>query len=811
MDSVESQYQKNIFKRINELPKKYKTQICIDWTNGLSYLKNLILTQNCRNYSNEVPIEYLDCLIPLIQQDKLIFSIMNMTQNSELQKIEKVVENCAATNITIITKESHLSLLVLPKCVKTLSLVFGNISKSVGMQQKQTNLVTLPDVLNVEEFTATGMSLQFSERFNTIKKVNLFNTKLIKKKREVHEKTEQPEINDTKQIYENDQLFPFKNVEELHLNRFDDYIFEQLKHLKMVSLHNMNNVELFINKECANNILCTDCINCVLSIDCEICDKFEFKDCPNFTFNFLNTNNKNLNIKIANSSGAKISSENDCIESLLLYNNTKFDIAKNTKIEKLVISNSTLQNTTNVKATEVVFETISKFVHLDFTNTKRVLLFNTENLIFPNTFENCEIFKIEFCRNCEFVFENSKMKFLKIVSSQEVDFKGNFNLLEKIESLDSTYTFPQNFEYSKHPICPIENNEIETFEFYTSDKYEMLKEKCLSDKIPNPQQNRKIINLNGFKAQKGLYVNLSEKKQSKQRRNVFGAVIDEHQQSLNKNPSLPSSVTNKEISITSRNVIINNCICDTLIIEQKMDFIPNLKLNNFIGKCPDFSIYTFGRIEMEKCHFVSCVKFGVKDPTINVVELYIRQCKNFRIGLMSKTKIVDIVESEGFMTFSASIGLYNRVTFVRSQIVILDNAGVVGSIKELCLDSTECPTLFEQKCVNYYVMKNVDNVDHELSIGAKSSLFENCTNFVVVLINDTAKVVLKKCKNCFVLSKQRENVEQTECENIDVFNDYETLKQRLNQKRVANNPQQHDILAFRQGYNQNPNYALGFN
>ncbi|ELP89727.1 hypothetical protein EIN_391980 [Entamoeba invadens IP1] len=430
-----------LLNKINELPLKYATQIDIDWTYTILSMENITLTQNCRNYSNNISIEYADYFTPFISHNSLTFQTYNLTRISDLHKVEKIIEKSVATKVTFVGDVCDLSLLQIPKFVKSISLnkefvpnflkpispYNGIIPILIGGEQKKTNFVILPDVLNIEEFDSRFVDFQCSEEFNTVKKVEITNAKIVKKK--------QIELLDNcnkKRIWENKQLFPFANVEELKLVNFSDVCYEQFKKLQQLSLFNVKNVELCINKDCAKNVTCTNCSNCILNIDCESCETFEFDMCPDFSFNFLNTKNKNLSVKITNSLNSKISSDTDFMKFLSVYDSSNFEIAKNTKIKKLAISNSTLKKKVGVEAEEVVFEALSECVDINFTCTKSVLLFNIENFIFSNTFDKCEIIKIEYCRDFDFIFGDSKIQKLAIISSKAIDFKGNFNSLQKV-------------------------------------------------------------------------------------------------------------------------------------------------------------------------------------------------------------------------------------------------------------------------------------------------------------------------------------------------------------------------------------------
>ncbi|ELP83591.1 hypothetical protein EIN_078260 [Entamoeba invadens IP1] len=805
------------FNKINELPLKYATQIDIDWTNSVSSMDKITLTQNCRNYSNNISIEYADYLTPFIRDNSLTFQTKNLTQISDLHKVEKIIGKSVATKVTFMGGVCDLSLLQIPKYVKSISLKNGFVPNSFGVEHKQTNFVILPDVLNSEEFVSEGVNFQFSEGFNTVKKVEMTTAKIVKKKRiELLEKCNK------KRIWENKQQFPFANVEELKLVNFSDVCYEQFKTLQKLSLLSVRNVELFINKECAKNITCTDCSNCILNIDCESCETFEFNMCPNFTFNFLNTKNTNLTVKIINSLNSKISSETDFIKSLSVYDTSKFEISKNTKIGKLVISNSTLKKKVGVEAEEVVFGALLEYVDIDFTHTKSVLLFNIENFIFSNTFDKCEIVKIEYCRDCDFIFGDSKIEQLGIFSSKAIDFKGNFNFLQKVENLDSTFTFPSDFNLSKHIICLSKLNESETCEFSTLEKYEEVKQKCLTkDDTPvfktsplgfpkttvPPNQN----NFNLFQTGFGNYRNSFGFTGQPERRNIFDEVVDAQQRNCSVNPTLPPNVTTESVTINSHNFIIKNCVCTALSIEQHVDFIPNLKIENFIGEFPNFSTSAFGRIEMKNCNFVASFEFQIKNLTLNVVKLKIHQCTNFSIGLMSKTKEVDIVESNGYIIFSYGLGNFNRLNFERSQIQTFNNSGLYENVNDLCFDSTEFPSLFEKRCVNNLVMKNIDNIPYQIAIMSKSATFENCKNLVITVGNETEHVVLKMCKRCFVMWIKPEIVTQIKCDDVEIFDGMTALTQRLNQVRAANVPQQNQFGAPT-GFAQNAfRGGFGFN
>ncbi|ELP90231.1 hypothetical protein EIN_107300 [Entamoeba invadens IP1] len=796
------------FNRINELPMKYSTQIDINWTNGGSFIGNVVSTQNCRNYSNNIDIENFNYYVPYIQNNALIFQTKNLIQNSDLQKIEKIVEKCEATKTHFVGKVYDLSLLHLPKCVKSLLLKNEYITNSFERLEKQDDCVILPEVFEVEEFVSENVTIQFSNCFDTVKKVEMTNTQIIKKKQ-----TETPENCDKLQVWERELQFPFVNVEELKLVNLNGISYEHLEPLKQVSLYNVRNSEFSINKECAKNIACKGCSNCTLNIDCELCETFEFNSCLNFTFNFLNTKNNKLSAKFANSSYSKISSETDFIKSLSIYNCKDFEIAKNTKIEKLV-------KLVGVIVQDVVFEALLNYVDIDFTHTRSVLLFNIENFIFPNTFKNCEIVTIEYCNNCQFNFNNSNMKHLKIISSKAINFKGNFNSLEEVEYLDSTYTFPTDFDISKHPICPLKCTESETRELCSSEEYEKLKQICLTKDSRTPSQTSSLVfpqttvypnqtNFNIVQQNLEKNGNLNGFVLRSVRRNIFGEVVTEQKNGICVNPSLPQNATTENVKVNSRNFFIKNCICTTLLIEQHIDFLPNIKLENFIGKFPDFSSNAFGRVEMKNCNFVTVFVFGIVNSALNVVELKMRNCTNFDIELMSKTKEVDIVESNGSINFLTREGKYNRIHFERSQIQMINSSGMFHNVGDLCFDATELPMLFEKMCLNNLVMKNIDNVPDQINITSKSATFEKCKNLSLMIGNETEQVVLKMCKRCFVMSKKPENITQIESSDVEIFDGIDALTQRLNQVSNADNPQQ-NLFGAPFGYSRNTLTGFGF-
>ncbi|ELP86203.1 hypothetical protein EIN_515830, partial [Entamoeba invadens IP1] len=783
---------------INELPLKYSTQIDIDWTYTILSMENITLTQNCRNYSNNVSIEYADYFTPFISNNSLTFQTKNLTQISDLHKVEKIIEKSAATKVTFVGDVCDLSLLQIPKFVKSISLnkefvpnffkpispYNVNIPILIGGEQKKTNFVILPDVLNIEEFDSRFVDFQFSEEFNTVKKIEITNAKIVKKKRiELLDKCNK------KRIWENKQQFPFASVEELKLIDFSDVCYEQFKTLQKLSLFYVRNVELCINKECAKNITCTNCSNCILNIDCESCETFEFDMCPDFTFNFLNTKNKNLSVKITNSLNSKISSETDFMKFLSVYDSSNFKIAKNTKIKKLAISNSTLKKKVGVEAEEVVFEALSECVDIDFTHTKSVLLFNIENFIFSNTFDKCEIIEIEYSCDCDFIFGDSKIQKLAIISSKAIDFKGNFNSLQKVEYFDSTFTFPSNFNLPKHTICLSKSNESETCEFSTLEKYEELKQKCLTKEYTPflrtysfgyPKTIVTSYQNNLFQTVFESFKNAFYSSICPERQNIFNEVVDAHHINFYVNPTLPPNVTTESATINSHNFIIKNCVCTALSIEQHVNFIPNLKIENFIGEFPNFSTSAFGRVEMKKCNFVAPFEFMKNNLTLNVVELKIHQCTHFTIGLTSKTKEVDIVESIGCINYTYGLGNYNRIHFERSQIVTFNKSNLYENVNDLCFDSTEFPKMFEQKCVNNLVMKNIVDIHYIIIIMSKTATFENCKNLVIIVYNETEHVVLKMCKRCFVMTKKPKIITQ-KCDDVEIFDDTTALTQRVNQ------------------------------
>ncbi|ELP91710.1 hypothetical protein EIN_519070 [Entamoeba invadens IP1] len=719
VDSMYTNYNTDtapLYENVNSAAKKYKSQIIIDWTDTTEPEK-LRLTPNCQNYTQKITPKTFQFVRPFYKE-KIIVQIDGYDDEEYFTTVVDIFKMCYSTLVELKTFDD-LSKLAIPEFVNDLS---------VSLFTDERHTVWLPINMNIENLSLTEIDLIFEDVMPTVKKVKVTNSTFVLRKVAKDDTTN--DITKKWKMYNN---FPFPNVEEIELHNCSNINFKTPEHLTTLNVcDNSENIEIFIGQNC-EHLNINNVTKSSFYIDCNIFNTFSFKQCNNTNFEFFNAKPKSLNLEFFECLTPIIAVEKNTIKKLLLKNCSNVKMTKNVGIGDVIIENTNFNNLTQFNAKSVYLFDTSEFLPIDFTYTKHLKLFSVCRFSFSTTFDNCEILEVAFCENLNFVFKKEQLKNIKIESSQNLVFTGDFQSVKSCVYVGKcSVEFPQNTELP-----------IETIETY--------KEKDINEGMTLSKFND--FKMEYIKAQRYLTRQFNEQEES---------IISQYDTTkINK---LKSILTQDVTLLVTKSVCyVQNCVCQSLKISTEISYLSVLSISNFIGKMIDLSGVLIGNLQVDNCDDVDKSNKTINyEKPILAVHVTINKYNGIRWIFSSRTKHLEITNSSGDVKFMKANSLYENVVFRNCKFnkSLFYNKDV-DLIQNLTIENTHLDNLFRDKCVGALMEINNDNIDlyDFMNLVAKTANFEHCKNFKINLLKFNTQVVINSCIKFKVYIKNSNNID----------------------------------------------------
>ncbi|ELP88631.1 hypothetical protein EIN_435670, partial [Entamoeba invadens IP1] len=534
-----------MFEKINEAVKTLSCDIYIDWSDEKGFDQYVSLTPNCKNYASTIFLDVLDTFHPICNSGLLTINTTGFRKMKETTKLESVIRNCYPTKIEFVGNGIDMSQMKLDDTIEVLKIKYIEPQNETEMGNN-TNEFTLPKILNVNKVVCVDTQITFFDIYPSVKKVSLENFTC-----EV--KTTGKSV---KKVWESIHDFPFVCVEEMLIkNSRKEFDFMMLKQLKKLNIVYTNNCDIFVNKSCAKDINLTQLNNCTVTIDAEEHNDFSFNMFTNTNFVFLN--DKDLKLHFSNCQNMSVTTQN-VINSLTLDSCAKTAVCS--KVINLNVSKSELTSSHQICAENITLCTIKDFIPISFIETKKVYLFNMNNFVFKNTFENCTTLKVDYCDNCEFWFEANKLEILSLNSSKNIQFVGNFDSIQGcVVSNNSTFKFPSKLNSICHKVQSSNEDNVCVTEMMTYEEYNTAKDKLVSSYSKMANNNMRDLD------------------------------------------TKTETVETKDVVIDHLNFVLRNCVCSptkSICLIQKIDILNFFTIENYCGSLPNLCGVVCGTFEL---------------------------------------------------------------------------------------------------------------------------------------------------------------------------------------------------------------------
>ncbi|ELP90232.1 hypothetical protein EIN_107310 [Entamoeba invadens IP1] len=713
-----------LYRNINSAAKKYDSQINIDWTDTTEPEK-VRLTPNCQNYTQEITPKIFQFIKPLYRK-RLLVKIDGYDDDNYFKTVVDIFNKCYSTFVELKTF-GDISKLSIPDFVKDLS---------ISWYTNERHSVWLPCNMKIESLSISEIDLIFADVVPTVKTIKATNSTFVLQK-----VTQNDTTRDTYKEWEMDNNFPFPNVEEIELQKCLNINFKTPEHLTTLKVcENSKNIELFVGQNC-EHLNIENVTKSSFCIDCNKLDTFIFKQCRNTIFEFINAKPNSLSLEFIECLTPTITVDKDTIKLFSLKKCTGVKMMNNIEMSNVIIENTKFNNSTKFTAKSVILNNITEFLPIDFTHTKFLRLFGLSRFSFNTIFENCEILEVSFCEHLNFVFQKEHLKNIKIESSHNLVFSGEFHNVECCVLVGRcSVKFPQNTK------LPIENVEIKE----ESDSNEGM-----------TISKFKELEMEYTEAQRYLTHQFNE---------PYGPILAQYD----------TTKLNKFISFLTQNVTLvvtkpichfQNYVCQSLKIKTKITLLSSLSISNFIGKMIDLSGVLIGNLHVENCDDVdySNRMFKYKEP-ISAVNVTINKYNGIRWIFSSITKHLEITNSLGDVKFTKANSQFESVVFRNCNF----NRGVLFNkdldmIQNLTIENTYLDYFFRNNCVGVLMEINNDNIrmGNSMLLVAKSANFDHCKNFKIRILKPNTLISIKNCSKFEINTKNPNNIDVTNSTEID--------------------------------------------